>query len=122
MLTFLLFAAGCAAALVAWFVLTGGTRRSPLWRRATQLRDLVTGPSSSDEPELAPLIARCYASLVTPARMSWWTRRFFVDALEWVIIAAPGNAPILTSRLRVVEADINAALKDCADKDRLVVT
>lgn len=86
------------------------------------LRALVTSLVAGGQPgELAPLIAALYGSIVDKSRRTWWTRAHHVSDQGWTIVAAPADAAILAGSIGAVEADLNAALTDNADRHRIVI-
>jgi hypothetical protein len=86
------------------------------------LRALTASLHASGRPgELAPLIASLYDSITDRSRRTWWTRTHHVGGEEWTIIAAPTDAALLAGSIRAVEADLNAALRDNADRHQIVI-
>lgn len=86
------------------------------------LRALATSLAASGRPgELAPLIAALYSSITDRSGRTWWTRTNHISGEGWTIVAAPADAAILARSIRAVEADLNAALRDNAERHRIVI-
>ncbi len=86
------------------------------------LRALVTSFGASGQPgELAPLIAVLYSSITDKSRRTWWTRTTHISGEGWTVVAAPGDAAVLAHSIGAVEADLNAALRDNAERHRIVI-
>lgn len=87
---------------------------------AARLRLPLVWPGGG-RSDLGPLIQALYNDLMSPSRLTFFSRRYVIGARRWRIVAHPDDAAVLKPLLHAVEEDLNFALKRSTRRDRLVV-
>lgn len=92
-------------------------RTSPLAAYLHRPLSWVSGPRS----DLGPLIQALFNNLMSPARLTHFSRRYVIGARRWRVVAHPDDAAVLEPVLQAVEDDLNFGLERSRKDNRLVV-